>query len=80
MDGEVRGYQGDQTKIRLIESNRANEDIRDLSLLKQKLQLEMQNYESASQPIDAGQVTSTQILEEGAIPVSFIEQLQWYFS
>ena len=73
VDGEIRGYQGfDHSKMKLVDTSRMNEDFKDLSLLKQNLLLELQNYEMASQTIrqDDADVATAKRMEEAAIPVN----------
>ena len=55
--------------MRAIQSNRVTDDIRDLNLLKQNLLLELDNYENKNQPVKSEDLTTTQKIEEAAIPV-----------
>ncbi|XP_076802841.1 BBSome complex member BBS2-like [Clavelina lepadiformis] len=69
VDGEVRGYQGDQSRRRIVEANRAMDDVKDLNMTKQNLLLELQNYEREKEFVKPHQLTSTEKINEAAIPV-----------
>nr|CAB3225153.1 Bardet-Biedl syndrome 2 protein homolog [Phallusia mammillata] len=70
VDGEVRGYQSDRSRIRVVDANKATTDMRDLNLSKQNLLLELQNYEREKEPLKANQLTSSEKIEGGIIPVN----------
>lgn len=72
VDGEVRGYQTDKSRTRVVDGNRATTDIRELNLSKQNLLLELQNYEREKEPLKANQFTSTEKIEGGIIPVRIL--------
>jgi len=59
-------------KMKTALTGRADQNLKELNLLKQNLLLELQNYDAAGRTVKADDVTSTQKMEKAAIPVSRI--------
>uniref|UniRef100_H2YY40 Bardet-Biedl syndrome 2 protein homolog n=1 Tax=Ciona savignyi TaxID=51511 RepID=H2YY40_CIOSA len=70
VDGEVRGYQTDKSRLLAVDANRSNDNMRDLNLTKQNLLLELRNYEREQGPMKKEQFTPMERVEGGVIPAS----------
>jgi len=69
VDGEVRGYESDKSRSHFVAADRAANDLRDLNLAKQNLLLELQNYVREKEPLKAGQLSASEKVDAGIIPV-----------
>ncbi|XP_078490240.1 BBSome complex member BBS2-like [Ciona intestinalis] len=70
VDGEVRGYQTNKSRLQIVDANRSSDDMRELNLTKQNLLLELRNYEREQEPLRGEQVTAMERVEGGIIPAS----------
>lgn len=72
VDGEVRGFQGNATKIQALADSKQKEDFQDLFKVKQNLLNDLKNIQDLAQPVEAENLTSTDKIESAAIPVSIV--------
>ena len=72
VDGEVRGYQRSDVVDTSDNSDQLNQQVKELSLFKQNLLLEIENYEKEISSLNSNTFYSySERVENAIIPVSF---------